>query len=535
MKKLLSIALALTLTIGSISAQDAKTLSTPRHAVRTEVAPKTHQILPSQVSNTRGNATIVVTVGDVWGDGTGYQLLLDADHTAYGTTIPASGNLSTNCTVASTLYDVFEYKMPTNANPSCTSTNILFNSTTELSIPAGTYDFCFANPTPGDKIYIANTSATSWGRANDYVFEENKTYTFTIALVGNNDNVAVVVTNAGCSTPTNLAATATGNITWTGHSETAWNVVVSTFPLSNPSTGTIIPVTSTTYQATGLQAASTYYVYVQANCGGSALSTWTDAVSFTTPCEGAVTVFPFTESFEDAFPPACWTMIDADGDGHNWGIGTAPGYVAHTGVNTAISASWLAGNIVLHPDNYLITPQLSFPIGTASLKYWVKGQDPDYVDEHYEIKVSTTTNSASAFTSVFQETIQSAEWVERTVDLSNYAGQNIYVAFVHNNSSDVFVMCIDDVTIDAVVDVKSNDFASFNVYPNPTSGAFTMSFGNYTGVYNCIITDVKGSVVYEENGIAENSKKLNLNVANGIYFVKISNNNEVVTTKIVVK
>ena len=32
--------------------------------------------------------TVILEAHDVWGDGSGYQLLLDADHSAYGTVIP---------------------------------------------------------------------------------------------------------------------------------------------------------------------------------------------------------------------------------------------------------------------------------------------------------------------------------------------------------------------------------------------------------------------------------------------------------------
>ena len=45
----------------------------------------------------RGNATVILTAGDVWGDGSGYQMLLDANATAYGTVIPETGALSTSC------------------------------------------------------------------------------------------------------------------------------------------------------------------------------------------------------------------------------------------------------------------------------------------------------------------------------------------------------------------------------------------------------------------------------------------------------
>ena len=43
-----------------------------------------------------GFAQVTLTAPDIWGDGTGYQMLLDADATAYGTIIPETGALTTS-------------------------------------------------------------------------------------------------------------------------------------------------------------------------------------------------------------------------------------------------------------------------------------------------------------------------------------------------------------------------------------------------------------------------------------------------------
>ena len=43
-----------------------------------------------------GYAQVTLTADDVWGDGSGYQMLLDADANAYGTIIPATGPLTSS-------------------------------------------------------------------------------------------------------------------------------------------------------------------------------------------------------------------------------------------------------------------------------------------------------------------------------------------------------------------------------------------------------------------------------------------------------
>ena len=146
-------------------------------------------------------ATISLTVGDVWGDGSGYQMLLDADATAFGNEIPAEGPLTMGGDAPAGLYDAFEYKIPVNADGSTTTSNIVINNTVTIEVPAGTYDWCIANPTPGDRIWIASAQGNIGGRADDYEFEAGYTYNFTVYLLGQNDATDVEIIPGGGETP----------------------------------------------------------------------------------------------------------------------------------------------------------------------------------------------------------------------------------------------------------------------------------------------------------------------------------------------
>lgn len=73
----------------------------------------------------------------VFQDGSGYQMLLDADATAYGNEIPAQGPLTQSGNAPAGLYDIFEYKIPENADGILTTSNIVVSGMDYVLVPAG--------------------------------------------------------------------------------------------------------------------------------------------------------------------------------------------------------------------------------------------------------------------------------------------------------------------------------------------------------------------------------------------------------------
>jgi len=173
-------------------------------------------------------ATVTLAAGYVWNDGSGYQMLLDATATQFGQTIPASGNLWTNCNPPATLYDVFSHKIPENANPACTTSRIVINSSITIQIPPGMYDYCIVNPTPGDKLYIAGGVN---GRKDNYLFEAGKHYTFTAVRSGENDEIMITIEGGEPETfdpPQNVKATVVDN-----HVAVSWDAPGEPLPDMN--------------------------------------------------------------------------------------------------------------------------------------------------------------------------------------------------------------------------------------------------------------------------------------------------------------
>jgi hypothetical protein len=151
-------------------------------------------------------------------------------------------------------------------------------------------------------------------------------------------------------------------------------------------------------------------------------------------------------------PPAGWTSIDNDGDGQNWyAIDDADGVVmpAHNGTVSMHSASW--NGAPLTPDNFMITPQIDLSSYiNARVRWWSACQDPAWPSEHYEVWISTTGNAVGDFTDqVYEYTEINDVWQLHTVDLSAYDGQQIYIAWRHNECTDWFRLKMDDVIVSA--------------------------------------------------------------------------------------
>lgn len=132
------------------------------------------------------NATIVLTVDDVWGDGTGYQILIDAD---------AEGWMDSYGPSCGSQYTQWEYMIP--AEAWANDAAVVVNATQSIQIPAGTYSYLILNPGCAgyNKNYIASDQCDP-SNVSNYNFEAGKTYTFVPSLNPNgNDCITLTITD----------------------------------------------------------------------------------------------------------------------------------------------------------------------------------------------------------------------------------------------------------------------------------------------------------------------------------------------------
>ena len=170
-------------------------------------------------------------------------------------------------------------------------------------------------------------------------------------------------------------------------------------------------------------------------------------------------------------PPATGTNYDI------WYAADMSAAFAQLGAGSAISRSW-ANNIVYSPNNFLVSPAINLtaaPAAGLSLKWDVGSIETTastWYQEHYAVYVSTSSTPATmiATAPVYEETLSAGQTMfGRTVDLSAYAGQTIYVLFRHFNCTDENALVLDNVVVknlqqnDASVDgVALNRYAQMS-------------------------------------------------------------------------
>ncbi len=175
----------------------------------------------------------------------------------------------------------------------------------------------------------------------------------------------------------------------------------------------------------------------------------------------------FIFGFEDGTMDG-WVTYDVDGDDFSWKHvwdfwGEDYGYNSNASI---LSASYTNELGPLFPDNYIVTEEKYLIGGASQLTFMVSPFDDNYPNEHYGVAVSTTGNTPEDLEMIWEETFmpgkgtprnadatrgqnltREGNWYLRTVDLSAFEGQEIYIALRHFNCTDQYIFFIDDITL----------------------------------------------------------------------------------------
>ena len=274
--------------------------------------------------------------------------------------------------------------------------------------------------------------------------------------------------------------------------------------------------------------------------------------------------FEYCEDFAvSGFTPS-WKSVDMDGTvpgPHNLTIPNVDkpfGFMAYNSyeagevdengqfINIAHSGQKCGMSLVTAKNNdWLISPEFALAKSGDSIgvSLWVMSSDPEFL-EWYKVLVSTTNDKPASFMPVPDS--RGAElreapgkWTKVWVDLSAYAGKNVYVA-IQCVSEDAWMFFIDDICVKTGGKVNNDQNVDLSryvrSYPNPVTDVWTVTAYDLL-IDRVEIYNITGEPVFRSaSGLNTESYRVSMGgFTPGLYMARIYTNAGVQTLKVVVR
>lgn len=245
-----------------------------------------------------------------------------------------------------------------------------------------------------------------------------------------------------CPKPTAVAVSSvtahTASVSWTnGGSETTWKLQTST---DGTNWSQEIDVDAKPFSLTNLDANTTYYVRVKADCGGGDESVWSATSSaFETPCEAKA--LGWTENFDgQSSLPGCWSATATGTSGNQWTVET---YEYHSSSHSAK----YNGKTSSSNSADLVTPQVTIS-SDAVLEFWYKNA----VTAEVYVNDGTTTTK-------LWDIVSASDWTKKTISLSDYSGKTVSFIFRGHgySTSTTKYLYLDDIRVLRNVTLADNE------------------------------------------------------------------------------
>ena len=220
-----------------------------------------------------------------------------------------------------------------------------------------------------------------------------------------------------------------------------------------------------------------------------------------------ISTYPYENDFSDISQMTCWTTRDENGDGNTF-------YLYNDALCYRYNSNSDACDDVFSPYFALNGHQtLTFDYYCGSSSYPERLSVWLYNGSYYKIMDYTDVTNTSAIT--------------QTIDLSEYTG-DYKINFYCTSDTDMLRLYIDNFKIEDNTGIEDNIKASFELYPNPTTGMVNLS----ETASRVEIYDFSGRMVKAEENV--NSIDLGSQAA-GVYIFRITTNDSVFTQKVVKK
>ena len=254
--------------------------------------------------------------------------------------------------------------------------------------------------------------------------------------------------------------------------------------------------------------------------------------SFTT----AQTTTIFEETFATTESHNLWTIADRDGDNDTWELVTdeesVDAEVLSFEGGFAWSWSWFYAPMT--PDNTLTSPIISLPEnGTLDFSFKVAAADDEYFEEHYAVYVIPAgAEFTGNETPVFEETLDQGYSITAklvSLDISEYAGQDVQIVFRHYDCEDILFIGIDDVKVEFTPRLSTAELNKDKavVYQDQK----VIKINGLDNVNEVRVFDLTGKKVSQVKAQSVDVSTL----PKGVYIVNFYNEKEVVSRKITVK
>ena len=221
-----------------------------------------------------------------------------------------------------------------------------------------------------------------------------------------------------------------------------------------------------------------------------------------------ISTYPYENDFSDLSRMTCWTTRDVNGDGNTF-------YLYDDALCYRYNSNSDACDDVFSPYFALNGHQ------TLTFDYYCGSSS-------YPERLSVWLYNGSTYTKIMDYTeVTNTTPITQTIDLSEYSGDYM-IDFYCTSDTDMLRLYIDNFKIEDNTGIEDNIKASFELYPNPTTGMVNLSeTASRVEVY-----DFSGRMVKAEENV--NSIDLGSQAA-GVYIFHITTNDSVFTQKVVKK
>ncbi|WMI67601.1 T9SS-dependent choice-of-anchor J family protein [Mangrovimonas sp. YM274] len=244
----------------------------------------------------------------------------------------------------------------------------------------------------------------------------------------------------------------------------------------------------------------------------------------------------FFEGFEDGFPPEGWAIFGSALGVEDWVVNQSNPYEGSNSAHIMYEAA------VADTEDWMVTSQIDLTNATnAELRFYTRQEFDDDYGTVYQIRISTGSQTAPAdFDTLItwdeNELNDDAQvYEEKIVDLSEYDGEVIYIAFVRiQNDGDSWY--IDNVSVGqftlGLEDVET-PVVEFSYFPNPVEDVLNIKSPSV--INDVLVFNSLGQQVLKLSPNEMNSQIDLSNLHSGAYFVQASILDKVETFRILKK